>query len=231
MRFILARLILLLGLLAPMAHAENQMSFSAAVDSDDRFRGMSLSHGRPDVRFDFGYDGDDDSNGSGFYTGASLAAASGRMHRSPLIHYTAYAGWVSRPYAGLSWEGGVNHTHIGDRERYDYDEVYAGLITKAVSARLSWSPRYFGHDVQSLYADVSGGREISPGLRVFAHAGWLTRVSGRWALRSRYDLSAGLATAVHGYELRVSVTQSPSSYYWGREDGGTGLVVSAVRAF
>ncbi len=230
MRVILAQLILLSGLFAPVAHAESQISVTAAVDSDDRFRGVSLSHGRPDVRLDFGYDRDDD-RGSGFYAGASLAAASGRMQQSPLIHYTVYTGWVSAPHAGISWEGGVNHTHIGDRERYDYDELYAGLVTKAVSARLSWSPHYYGHDVQSLYADISGGREISPGLRVFVHAGWLTRVSGRWALRSRYDVGAGLATAVHGYELRVSVTQSPSFYYWGREDGGTGVVVSAVRAF
>ncbi len=221
-----ARLILLMGMLAPVAHAESQMSFSAAIDSDDRFRGLSLSHGRPDLRFDLGYD-----HPTGLYAGASLAVASGRMQQNPLIHYTAYAGWVSAPRTGVSWEGGVSHTHIGDRERYDYDELYTGLITEAASARLSYSPHYYGHDVQTLYADLSGGKRLSGRVRVFAHAGWLTRLSGAWGLRSRYDVSAGVATTIRAYELRLSVTQGPPLYSWGREDGGTALVVSAVRAF
>jgi uncharacterized protein (TIGR02001 family) len=222
----LAGWVLLFGLFAPMAHAEGQMSFSAAVDSDDRLRGVSLSHGRPDVRLDFGYD-----HPTGLYAGASLAAASGRARPEALIHYTAYAGWVSQPRAGLSWEGGLSHTHIGDRDRYDYDEIYAGLITSGVSARLSYSPRYYGHDVQTLYADLSGAKQISRHVRLFAHAGWLTRVSGAWRLRRRYDVSAGIATTIDACELRLSVTQAPSLYAWGREDGGTALVISAVRAF
>ncbi len=230
MRHCLARLILLSSLLAPAAHAQGQWSFSAALDSDDRFRGVSLSHGRPDARLDVGYDRRFDHMG-GLYAGALLAASPGRGQQGPLIHYTAYAGWVSQPVAGVSWEGGVSHTHIGDRERYDYDEAYTGLITKAVSARLSYSPRYYGHDVQTLYADVSGGREISAHVRVFAHAGWLTRLSGSWGLRPRYDLSAGIATTVRACDVRLSLTQGPSLYVWGRDDGGLGLVFSAVRAF
>lgn len=226
MKNILARLVPTLYLLAPHAHAEGQMSVSGALDSDDRFRGISLSHGRPDARLDFGYDRD-----GGLYAGASVAAASGRAKAGPLAHYTGYAGWVSKPRSGISWEGGLSHTHIDDREHYDYDEAYAGLITRAISARLSWSPRYYGRDVQTLYTDLSGGREITPHVRVFAHAGWLTRLSGSSRLRSRYDISAGVATTIQACELRLSVTQSPSLYAWGRDDGGVGVVLSAVRAF
>ncbi|WP_443751027.1 TorF family putative porin [Asticcacaulis solisilvae] len=225
MQVLIARLLLLSCLLALPAHA-GQLSASAALDSDDRFRGVSLSHGRPDVRLDVNYDEE-----GGLYGGISLAAAPGRGQSAPLTHYTAYAGYVTRPASDLSWEGGVSHTHIDDRERYDYDELYAGLITAGITARLSYSPRYYGRDVQTLYADLSGSRQISPHVRLFAHAGWLRRLSGTWGLRPRYDLSAGVAAALRACELRLSVTQTPSLYAWGREDGGTGIVLSAVRAF
>jgi len=230
MRLRPVRLVVFLGLLAPAAHAEGQISFSTAIDSDDRFRGMSLSHGRPDVRLDVAYD-HGNGRGGGLYAGASLAAAPGRAQRNPLIHYTAFAGWVSPPRSGVSWEGGVTHTRIDDRERYDYDEVYAGLFTPGISLRVSYSPRYYGHDVQTLYADVSGGRQLSPRLRIFAHAGWLTRVSGDWRLRGRHDLSAGVATTLGPCELRLAITQAPSLYAWGRDDGAAALVASATRAF
>jgi len=226
MRALLARLILLSCLAAPTAHAGGQISASAALDSDDRFRGISLSHGRPDARLDLGYDHD-----SGLYGGVALVAAPAEGHSALLSHYTAYAGYVSRPVSGLSWEGGLSHTHISDSERYDYDELYAGVIAGAVSARLSYSPRYYGHDAQTLYADISGGRQISPRVRVFAHAGWLTPVSGAWPLRQRYDLSAGVATIIRTCELRLTVVQAPALYGWGHNDGGTALVLSAVRAF
>lgn len=226
MRVFLARLSLLSCLIAPAAHAGGQISASAALDSDDRFRGVSLSHGRPDARLDLGYDHD-----SGLYAGAALTAAPAEGGASPLTHYTAYAGYVSRPLSGLSWEGGLSHTHIADRERYDYDELYTGLIAGAVSARLSYSPRYYGHDAQTLYADLSAGRQISPRVRIFVHAGWLRRISGAWPVRQRYDLSAGVATTFRACELRLTVTQAPPLYAWGHNDGGFGLVLGAVRAF
>ncbi len=222
----LAWLAFLPCLLARPAYADGQLSVSAALDSDDRFRGVSLSHGRPDARLEVDYDHD-----SGLYGGVSLAAASGRGQSGPLTHYTAYAGYVTRPLPGLSWDGGISHTHIDDRERYDYDELYAGLIAGGVSARLSYSPRYYGRDVQTLYADLSGGRQVSPHVRLFAHAGWLRRLSGSWGLRPRYDLGAGAAMTIRACELRLTVTHAPPLYAWGHDDGGTALVFSAVRAF
>lgn len=224
MRHSLARLGLLCWLFAPTAHAAGQFSFSGAIESDYRFRGLSISHGRPDARLDLAYD-----RPGGLYAGMALVAAPQR-DRAAVTSYTAYAGWVSLPAAGISWDGGVSHTHISDRERYDYDEIYAGLMTKAVSARLSYSPRYYGRDVQTVYADISGGRRVSQHWRVFAHAGLLTRLSGA-RLRQRHDISAGIATSVYACDVRLALTQAPALYAWGHDDGGTALVLSATHAF
>ena len=58
--------VLVAGLLGicPAVHA--QTTVSAAIESDYRFRGISLSDGKPDVRFNIGYD-----HKSGAYAGLS----------------------------------------------------------------------------------------------------------------------------------------------------------------
>ncbi len=229
MRRIRARLCLLFALLAtilPVNPCHAQIAASIAADSDYRFRGISLSDHRADLRLNLSYDGPPILGGNTGYAGLSLITADGPSG------YVAYAGLVSKQRDGRSWEAGLTHLHFQDRDTYDYSEVYAGLITDNFSARLSYSPRYFGRDMSTLYTDLSAGRRLSPHVRVFAHAGALTPLTGRYR-HERYDLRAGLAASVANYEVQLAVTRAnPIRDYTGRVlDTGNAVVLTTSAFF
>lgn len=214
-------------LVATAAPVHAQVAFSAGAESDYRFRGLSLSHGRPDVRLSVSYD-----HKSGAYAGLSLIGADDDDQGPRLLGYVDYAGYVLRPKRGPAWEVGATNMHIHGRYSYDFSEVYAGVIGEHLSLRLSYAPHYFGRSWDSLYTDVSGGRRLSPHWRAFAHAGVATPLSGPFR-EARYDLSAGVAVSVRTYEIKLAWTRTnPVPDYPDRPvDSGDGMLVTATAFF
>lgn len=208
-----------------------QVAVNAGIDSDYRFRGLSLSHGQPDIRLALSYD-----HSSGAYAGLSLIGAGGNKDGVRLLGYVDYAGFVMRPRRGPAWDVGITNMHVQssfrDRLSYDFSEVYAGVAGDHVSFRLSYAPKYFGRPWQTLYADLSGGKRLSPHWRAFAHAGMLTPINGPF-LSPRYDLRAGVAVSVRTYEVQMAWTRSnpvptyPGQYVY----EGDGLLVTATAFF
>lgn len=214
-------------LIAGAVPAHAQLAAGATLESDDRFRGLSFSHGQPAVRLNLSYD-----HPGGGYAGLSLIGAQGYEGGHGAQGYTAWAGYVTPHRQGLAWEAGLTHTHVDNGFTYDYSEVYAGVLGDHFSGRLSYSPRYYAPGTATLYADVSGGTRLSSHWRVFAHAGALTPVSGP-IHKQRYDVSTGAALSVSHYELQLAwVKSTPWKVYPGRViDDGEALVVSATGYF
>ncbi|HWA60452.1 MAG TPA: hypothetical protein VG939_03715 [Caulobacteraceae bacterium] len=214
-------------LIAGVAPAHAQLAGSAALESDDRVRGLTFSHGQPALRLNLSYD-----HSGGGYAGLSLIGAQGYDGGHDTRGYTAWAGYISPRRQGLAWEAGLTHTHVDNGFAYDYSEVYAGVSGDHFSARLSYSPRYYAPGTATLYADVSCGRRLSSHWRVFAHAGALTPVSGP-VHRQRYDVSTGMALSVSHYELQLAwVKSTPWKIYPGRViDDGEAVVLSATGYF
>ncbi len=212
---------LLLTLAAAPCRA--QLSASVALDSDYRFRGLTQSDGQPDLRLNLSYD-----HSKGAYAGLSLIAAQGYSGQPGTFGYTAYAGYVSPRHGGLAWEAGITHTHIKERFSYDYNEAYAGVLGDHVSARLSYSPSYYGRHMKTLYAEVNAGQILSPHWRVFAHAGALTPVSG-WTRRERYDVRAGVAASLRNYEVQLAWVKTNKVVVYPAQtlDDGEAVIVSA----
>ena len=221
-------------LMAAPIHA--QVAVSAAMESDYRFRGLSLSHGQPDIRLGLSWD-----HSSGAYAGLSLIGAGGKAawgHDKGvrLLGYVDYAGYILRPKRGPAWDVGITNMHVHNSLQgsfsYDFSEVYAGVVGDHVSFRLSYAPSYFGRPWRTVYADLSGGKRLSPHWRAFAHAGMLTPLSGRFR-GQRYDLSAGVAVSVRTYDVRMAWTRSnpvpsyPGQYVY----EGDGLLVTAAAYF
>ena len=176
---------------AGAAHA--QFALGVTAESDHRFRGISLSDGRPDLRLSVAYDHD-----SGVYAGAMTSPVRFGPG-SNAIELLGYVGYVTRWRPELSAEVGLTTSaFIGDA-RYNYSELYVGLAGERWSARAYYSPSYFGFSQRTVYVELDANAPLATRWRVYAHAGALSALGpiagdeGR--SRTRYDTRIGVGYA------------------------------------
>ena len=202
-----------------------QVTGQVTLDSDYRFRGISLDHSQPAVHADISWDMHD-----GGYAGGSLIASRNRDGGVSVLGVVGYGGYVWRPAAGPAWEAGLSVRHMKDDYSYNYEEAYVGLLTQDFTARLSWSPHNPGRRGQTLYSEIDSGAHLSPHWRSFVHAGLLTPLDGG---RQRYDLRAGLAADWRDYEFQAALSHTNPVPAYGSHsaDDGTAVVLSASRFF
>ena len=188
------------------APAAAQLAASLSLDSDFRWRGVSLSDGRPAMSLDLSYD-----HSSGAYVGASGMIEEAPQAGVRFLGDVEYAGFAARSGGGPAWDIGVSHSEFetysyGDY-RVGYTELYAGVTSGRLSAHLYYSPDYFGEGMRTLYAELNGAVAPATDWRLFGHLGALTPLSGgAEGQRERYDLRAGLARAFRRIELRAAFT-------------------------
>ena len=188
-----------------------QVGGSILAETDYRYRGVSLSGEDPTLHLSLSYD-----HPAGWYAGASLAAVE-LVPGFRRAATTGYAGYVQRSAAGWAWEAGATVSHFSGFSGYDYGEAFAGVIGERWSARLYFSPDYFGRNARTLYGEVNGGVPISPMFRAFVHLGVLSRLSGtapEGVEEVRYDVRAGIGARMGGSDLRLAwVAGGPGEPY------------------
>ena len=192
------------------AAAQAQLGASVRIESDYRFRGVSLSDGRPDVHLDLAWD-----HASGAYAGVSATAVELERgaRRAALLGYAGYARAPDAQAPG--WEAGLSAAHFAGAAGYDYAELYAGLIGERWNARLAYSPDYFGQGRRTLYAELNAGRALAPPWRVFAHAGALAALGGAAdGARVRGDLRLGAAVTREAWELQLAWVAAGSDGFY-----------------
>lgn len=215
-----ARLVLALAALAAPARAVAEVRAEAAVVSDDRFRGRSVSEDRPVASLDLSYDAP-----AGAYVGVAGSLVAARHDGLQPLALQEYAGWVVRLPAGPSLDLGATHTnyseYYGGGGSAQYSEVYAGLITGRFATHLYYSPNYFGHDYQTLYGELDAATQPVRDWRLSAHAGVLTIVGGHRPAEIRttqFDWRLGVATAVRSVDVELSWSGAgPDRDYYGGE--------------
>ena len=151
-------------LLCPGADVRSQTSADLTLVSAYAGRGIALDT-RPVLQMRVEHDADGGWYGGGF---ASPVRLDGRA-RSQLIAYGARA---QRLTSALSWDAGVTRNAFLGDSRWNYHEFYAGLALQRASARLFYSPAYYGEG-RSLYLDLSGAYPLTEQLRLAVHAGLL----------------------------------------------------------
>lgn len=235
----LGRLAPALGLAAGLclvASAQAQTSLSAAVDSDDRFRGFSLSGERPTLSINLNYD-----DASGVYAGLSgLAVATARMGPQ-WLGSVAYVGYSARRDGGrFALDVGLSNTNVNNysfgRHAYDYMEVYGGVITDHLAAHAYVSPNYDGQAERTLYTDLDAAFRPAPQWRLFGHVGALTPITPRLdgiKTREQYDLRAGVSTQYKHCELHLawSLAGPAPAYADWRGRSRSALVLGAAYDF
>jgi uncharacterized protein (TIGR02001 family) len=192
---------------AGAAHA--QIAVSAAVESDYRFRGSSLTDSRPAGSLNFAYD-----HASGFYAGATALVAATRHEGLESLGFIEYAGVVKRVMPEVAVDVGVTNydlkRYAGARTvEFDYVEAYAGLVTRNATLRGAFSPNYLRPGAHTLYLDFSGAVHPWEKWRLFGHAGLFAPANGearRLGFRRRYDLRAGIAREFDKAQLSLAWT-------------------------
>lgn len=193
----------LLGLLLGAANACAQLSASASVVSDYRYRGISLSHGDPALQASVAYD-----DASGLYGG--LFASNVQFALSPhrQLQAVAYGGYARRLERGLSAEVGATYAAFTGPGTYDYAEAYVGIAGDALSARLYYAPRYFGRDSGAWYAELNASQPLVDRFRLTAHVGMLVNPGGDTtygqADRSVLDARVGVAIELEAFTVQLS---------------------------
>lgn len=175
------------ALVSTPALADDTSGFSvsgnAAIVTDYRFRGVSLSSGDPAIQ-----GGIDLSHESGFYVGtwgSSLADAGGAVPTYGSAEIDLYGGWSGDVASGLTVDVGLlyyyypNGTPGAD---LDYWEPYASLATTigpvdaTVGVAYAWSQSSLGNDDNLyVYTDLGVGIPDSP-ISLSAHLGYTSGV-------------------------------------------------------
>src|SRR5574337_1016402 len=142
------RIALALWSLSLAGGAWAQLSGSLGIVSDYRYRGVSLSDGKPAAQLGVAYDG-----AGGWYAGAFASTADfGRPARAD-VQLLPYAGYADSLFPGLAWAVGLSYAAFLRSHDYDYPELYWGLATDRLRARLRSEERRVGEDRRALRSE------------------------------------------------------------------------------
>ncbi|GLQ45337.1 exported protein [Dyella lipolytica] len=194
--------------------ARAQVTGSATLVSDYRFRGVSLSDDRPSAQLAFDYD----LPASGWYAGGVMSTV--RLDPTQAAQLLGYAGFAQRLLPDLSWEAGVRYTGFTGHESYAYAETYVGLTYKQLVGRVYYAPDYFNAGYPALYAELNDSHTLSGPWYVFGHVGYLRRggdVADDHVSRFRSDIrmGVGLALAPCDMQLSWSTVYGANNYVFG----------------
>lgn len=182
-----------------------QVSASVSLESDYRYRGVSLSEGRPTLGLSLAYD-----HSSGFYAGGQAIGQDTAHDGVQLLGFVEYAGYAIRGPEGLSFDVGVNNQDdqaYETGERADrYTELYAGITRGAVSLHVYYSPNYLRPGYTTVYADLSGAFHPVDRWRLYGHIGALQPITGPKTAYYRVDARVGVAREFRNFEIDLAAT-------------------------
>jgi uncharacterized protein (TIGR02001 family) len=234
MRDLIRASLVLLALFLTATEAAAQLSGNFALLSDYRYRGVSLSDRRPAIQAGIAYD-----HSSGLYGGAQASTVHIEGADSSLSGegYLGFAYALSRSVSLDLGAARYFYPYSETHGSYDYNDAYAGVSVDNVHARLHYSDKYYGRDVEAWYAEISGSLQLMDTLALVAHVGYLTRYGQRSypgaPPTSQWDGKLGLVTEVVGltWELSVVGTDVPEDRCGNTRACATGVVLSVSRSF
>jgi uncharacterized protein (TIGR02001 family) len=176
------------------ATASAEIGATASIFSDERFRGFSLSEGRPVAIADVDYD-----DPSGFYVDGSGSVVF-RSGLSPApLGVQLIGGYAKRLRSGTTIDFGLTHSSYSrcssGCEGQSYSEIYAGIVHGILSSRIFLSPHYFASGRWIAYGELNASFSPAPKWSIDAHLGMLTvlRTQSRQSYRSNLDWRLGLS--------------------------------------
>lgn len=182
-------------LLCSAGAAQCQTSANLALVSAYTGRGIALDpHPALQLRVEHDLD-------AGWYAGgfASPTRLDGRSQEQ----LVAYGGRAQRITSTLSWDAGVSRSTFLRGAAFSYSEFYAGLTLGRSSARLFYSPAYYGEG-RTVYLDLSTAYPLGERVSLALHAGLLHPFGAYHdEARDAGDVRIALATTVGAVRLQA----------------------------
>lgn len=209
-----------------------EVGVTASLFNDARFRGYSLSGGRPVGILDFAYD-----DASGFYTDAAVTGVLRRDSDPGLLGAQLTGGYARRLKSGTTVDLGITHStysrYSNGQRGTSYTEVYAGIARGAFSSRIFLSPHYFASGHWTAYGEVNGNVSPARNWSVNGHVGVLVplRTPAGERYRKDVDWRIGVSRQV-GRRLSLHAAWSDGmpgyDFYYGRRHSRSALLLGAT---
>jgi hypothetical protein len=203
--------------------ATAQVGVVLSAYTDQRFRGYSLSDGRPVGILDLSYDAP-----NGIYAAASGSVVAARDEGLKGLGLSVNAGYARRIGSGLTADLGAVHSRyshysglVGGRS---YTEVYAGVAGKLVGARLSVSPNYIGPAHWTMHGEINGHVDLTRTLLLDGSLGVLAPMGSRGyqgGAHPQWDARVGLSQRLGPVTVHAALTgrgESASFYFYRRRN-------------
>jgi uncharacterized protein (TIGR02001 family) len=219
------------GFFLDPAAAHAQIGATVSAFSDLRFRGYSLSEGRPVAVLDFAYD-----DPSGFYTGGAATAVLREGGEPAPLALQLNAGYAKPLRSGITLDAGLTGStysnYSNGRGRTSYAEVYAGIAKGALSARVFLSPHYFEQGRWTAYGEVNGNLSPARKWTIDAHAGMLVPLrtpTSAESYRAQFDWRVGVSRELGRLSLHAAWTDGTPGhdFYRGRTRRRSAIVLGA----
>ena len=179
-----------------------QFSGSVSVLSDYRYRGISLSDGRPVGQVSLTYD-----SAYGGYAGLLLSGIRHARDDDDDSLLLPYLGYARRLESGLTWDIGAQYSRFTSAIGYRYLELYAGLASDRFAGRIYYSPDYFGRG-RVAYAEINITHPLPWRMHLVGHAGILLLDGGGTLYDSvdapHCDVRAGLGMTLQAFEMELT---------------------------
>ena len=146
-----------------------QISGTASVVSDYRYRGITLSDQKPAAQLGLTHD-----DPLGWYAGAFGSTVRLAPPAGPSFQATIFAGFASRLASGISLDAGGDYSAFTGAADDNYGEVYLGVATENVSARIYYSPDYFGQHANAVYGEINAVQPLFDRVSILLHLGFLS---------------------------------------------------------
>jgi hypothetical protein len=198
--------------------AQAQLSLSASVTSDYRYRGASLGSDQPALSVSAAYDAPMVGGLDGYFAGAATV---GRFPGAGLQLFanTEAIGVAGAAWPSASWDVGLSNTVLsydfGPITRVYDPELYTGVRIHFISVYVRYSPHYFREGVGALYAEIDGSVPLDSRWRLLAHAGVLTPIAmgaANASMNEEYDGSLGVSTLFRRVQLSAAWTFQRPGY-------------------
>lgn len=189
------KVFLLCGALLFPAAAFAQVSMSATVMSDYRYRGLTLSDDRPALQGGLAWE-----HASGWFAGTM--ATSTRIAGTSGLQWLSYVGHVTRLDSGLGLEAGAQHIAFSRSQAGSYQEVFAGIASEQWSARLYYQAPAMGAGGHGVYLEANGTRALGERVQLLGHLGWNRRPDT--ADRDRFDARIGIGMLLGDFAAQLA---------------------------
>lgn len=209
-----------------------QLSGSVSVVSNYRYRGVSLSQNDPAAQAALVYD-----DPQGFYAGAFASTVRIGEPTSNEAQGVVFAGYAGTTSFGATLELGAVYSGFTGTTSYAYPELLVGATYEKISARLHYSPNYYGGGSDAVYAELDAAHGLLDHVQVVAHAGvlWTNArdVYGN-SIDPIYDGRVGLLFDFDRFNVQLSwvgISENYAGYSLTRVRSTNGPVVSVSWLF